>query len=69
MNKLAVGIREAAEMLSVSPRSIQNYLAAKLLASRKIGRRTVIPMRSLEAFFRSDQPSPITNSNGNGDVR
>jgi len=57
--KLAVSVREAAAMLSVSPRSIQNYVTAKLLPARKIGRRTVIPMRALEAFLRTDQPSPI----------
>jgi hypothetical protein len=56
--KLAVGIREAGQMLSVSPRTIQNYIAVKLLPSRKIGRRTVIPVRALEAFLRTDQPSP-----------
>jgi excisionase family DNA binding protein len=56
--KLAVDIREAAQMLSVSPRTIQNYIAAKLLPGRKIGRRTVIPVRALEAFLRSDHASP-----------
>ena len=56
--KVAVGIREAAAMLSVSPRSVQNYIAAKLLTARKIGRRTVIPMRSLEEFLRIDHTSP-----------
>ena len=56
--KLAVGIREAAQMLSVSPRTIQNYVAAKLLPACKIGRRTVIPVRALEAFLRTDHPSP-----------
>jgi excisionase family DNA binding protein len=57
--RLAVDIREAAQMLSVSPRTIQNYIAAKLLPARKIGRRTVIPIRALENFLRKDQPSPI----------
>jgi excisionase family DNA binding protein len=56
--KLAVGIREAAQLLSVSPRTIQNYIAAKLLTARKIGRRTVIPVRALEVFLRTDHPSP-----------
>ena len=45
-------------MLSVSPRTIQNYIAAKLLPARKIGRRTVIPVRSLELFLRTDHASP-----------
>ena len=55
---LAVDTREAARMLSVSPRTIQNYIAAKLLPARKIGRRTVIPVRALEAFLRTDHASP-----------
>lgn len=57
--KLAVSTREAAQMLSVSPRTIQNYIAAKLLPARKIGRRTVIPVRALENFLRTDHP-PLT---------
>jgi excisionase family DNA binding protein len=59
IEKLAVNIREAARLLSVSPRTIQNYLAAKVLPARKIGRRTVIPVRALEAFLRSDHASPL----------
>jgi excisionase family DNA binding protein len=55
--KIAVSVREAAAMLSISPRTIQNYIAAKLLPARKIGRRTVIPVRALEAFLRSDHAS------------
>jgi excisionase family DNA binding protein len=57
-NKLAVDIRSAAEMLSVSPRTIQNYIAAKMLPARKIGRRTVITVRALESFLRADQSLP-----------
>ena len=68
--KLAVGIREAAHLLSVSPRTIQNFLRGKRLGpARKIGRRTVIPMRALEAFLRSDQPSPVSKPGDNGDGR
>ena len=57
-HKLAVSTREAAQMLSVSPRTIQNYITAKLLPARKIGRRTVIPVKALELFLRSDHDSP-----------
>lgn len=57
-NKLAVSVRDAATMLSVSTRTIQNYISAKLLPARKIGRRTVIPVRALENFLRSDHASP-----------
>jgi excisionase family DNA binding protein len=58
MTKLAVGIREAAEMLSCSPRTIQNYIRSKTLPRRKIGRRTVIPISALQSFLRTDHPSP-----------
>jgi excisionase family DNA binding protein len=60
--KLAVNIRNAAQMLSVSPRTIQNYIAAKILPARKIGRRTVIPVRALEAFLRTDHAPPTQRS-------
>jgi excisionase family DNA binding protein len=62
-NKIAVSVREAAAMLSISPRTIQNYIAAKRLPARKIGRRTVIPFSALEKFLRSDQPSPVLKVN------
>jgi excisionase family DNA binding protein len=63
-DRLAVSVREAGRLLSVSPRTIQNYIHAKMLPARKIGRRTVIPVRALEAFLRRDQPSPFAESNG-----
>lgn len=55
--KLAVDLRSAAEMLSVSRRTLENYIAARRLPARKIGRRTVVLLKSLEAFLRADQPS------------
>jgi excisionase family DNA binding protein len=60
--KLAVDIREAAYRISVSTRTIQNYIRAKVLPARKIGRRTVITVRALENFLRRDQPSPVTET-------
>lgn len=62
--KLAVSVREASGMLSVSARTIQNYIAAKLLPARKIGRRTVIPVRALENFLRTDHASPVRPAEG-----
>jgi len=56
--RLAVDTKEAARMLSVSPRTIRNYIAVKLLLVRKIGRRTVIPVTELEAFLRTDHDPP-----------
>jgi excisionase family DNA binding protein len=56
--QLAVSTRDAARMLSVSRRTIQSYITTKVLRVRKIGRRTVIPVRSLEEFLQSDHASP-----------
>ena len=56
--KLAVGLREAAAMLSLSLRSIQNYIAARQIPARKVGKRTLILVRDLEKFLGKDQPSP-----------
>jgi hypothetical protein len=56
--KLAVSVREGAAMLSISPRSLQNFIAAKRIPARKAGRRTLILVRDLEAFLRRDHPSP-----------
>ena len=66
VEKLAVDIRTAAEMLGVSTRTLQNYIAAKILPARKIGRRTVILVSALKAFVRADQP--VANSRGDGHV-
>lgn len=60
--RLAVTIREAATMLSISPRSVQNYIREKKLPARKIGRRTVILVSALEIFLRRDHESPAVGS-------
>jgi excisionase family DNA binding protein len=57
--KLAVSVREAAALIGVSSRTVQNYISSKVLPARKIGRRTVILVRALEAFLRTDHASPI----------
>jgi excisionase family DNA binding protein len=62
-DRLAVDTREAARLLGLSPRTVQNYLRTKMLPSRKFGRRTLILVRSLQAFVRSDQPSPQVETN------
>jgi len=60
--KLLVTKREAASALSVSIRTIENFIRRKELAARKIGRRTLIPLTALEAFARRDHASPLDNN-------
>jgi excisionase family DNA binding protein len=54
MERLAVGVETAAEMLSVCSKTIRNLIACKQLPSKKIGRRRVIRVCDLEAFLRRD---------------
>jgi excisionase family DNA binding protein len=56
--KLAVNIQEAAAMIGVSVRTVQQYIAAEILPTKKIGRRRVVTVSALEEFLRSDHASP-----------
>jgi excisionase family DNA binding protein len=51
---LAVGIAEAARRLGLSPRTVATLIAKRELASRKVGRRRIIPVQELEAFLRKE---------------
>jgi len=57
LKPLAVSIAEGAGMVGVSKRTLENYIREKHIEVRKIGRRTVVLVKSLEAFLRADHPS------------
>jgi excisionase family DNA binding protein len=57
IDQLAVSPREAVDLVGVSLRTIQNYIRAKQLPARKIGRRTVVELRHLREFLRTDRGS------------
>jgi excisionase family DNA binding protein len=46
-SRQAVSVREAARLLSISPRTIHNYIAFKAIRTIRIGRRVLIPMKSV----------------------
>ena len=48
---LAVSVREAARLLSVSERSVWNLASNGKIKLRKIGRRTVLTIASINAFL------------------
>ena len=52
--RILVGKKTAARLLSISVRSIDNLLARKELTACRIGRRVLIPRRELERFAHSD---------------
>ncbi len=47
---LAVSIAEAARRLGLSTRTVATLVARRELLSRKVGRRTIIPISALKAF-------------------
>ena len=57
--KLLVGREEAAEMLSISRRSLDYLLAQKRLTFRRIGTRVLIPVSDLRRFSRADHPQRL----------
>jgi excisionase family DNA binding protein len=42
MPRQAVSVREAARLLSISPRTVQNYVGLKLIRTVHVGRRVLI---------------------------
>jgi excisionase family DNA binding protein len=54
---LLVSKRDAAALLSLCLRSIDNLIARKELPCRRIGKRVLIPYSALVAFARRDHPT------------
>ena len=65
MDKLLYSKKEASEILGVSTRTIENLIARKLLISRQVGRRRLIPCAALVQVARRDTPV-ITGGQGEG---
>jgi len=65
MDKILCSKREAAEILGVSVRTIENLISKKLLVSRQIGRRRMIPYAACLQLARRDTPV-ITGNDHHG---
>ena len=55
-DSILVSKRDAARLLSVSLRTVENLISRRELVVRRIGRRVLIPRRSLDQFARRDHP-------------
>jgi excisionase family DNA binding protein len=53
-DKILINRKEAARLLSVSLRSLDNLILCKELPTRRVGRRVLIPRRALELFAGRD---------------
>ena len=58
-DKLLVSQDEAAQLLSISRRSIEYLVATKRPFIRRIGTRALIPIEDVRRFARSDHPEPV----------
>ena len=47
--RVAVSVREAARLLSLSRRTIENYIASKAIHAVHVGKRVLVPMKSVNA--------------------
>ena len=52
--------KSAAVQLSISVRSLDYLIAAKRLATRRIGKKVLIPRGELLRFARGDHPEPVS---------
>ena len=53
-DRILITRKEAARLLSLSLRSLDNLIFYKELPTRRVGRRVLIPRRALEEFARRD---------------
>lgn len=54
---ILVSLKDAAALLGVCPRTVQNLVMSKQLKARKLGRRTLLCYRELEVFAQRDHPT------------
>jgi len=58
-DRLLVGRTEAAQLLSISKRSLDYLVANKHIAVRRIGARVLIPIADLKRYSRVDHPQRV----------
>jgi excisionase family DNA binding protein len=59
--RLLVGRREAADLLSISARALDYLVANRQLNTRRIGSRVLIPITELQRFARADHPGRLAS--------
>jgi excisionase family DNA binding protein len=63
MQPLAVDVREASYLSSLSTSTIRRYIRSGQLKAIRLGRRVVVSLESLEKLVR-EGPSPLNSVNG-----
>ena len=57
VQQLLFSKKQAAQLLAISVRTLDYMIASKEITVRRIGRRILIPLRSLQEFARRDHPT------------
>jgi excisionase family DNA binding protein len=52
--------KEVALALGISLRSVDHLIARRLLPTRRVGRRVLVPVTAIEKFAKEDHPFPLT---------
>ena len=63
-NRLLVGRREAANMLSISERALDYLIASKQLSVRRIGARVLLSTQELRQYAAGDHPGRLAMRTG-----
>lgn len=58
MEQLLLSKKDAAKALGVCVRTVENFIAAKQLIARRVGRRTLVPATEIRKFALRDHASP-----------
>ena len=57
--RLLVGRKEAASMLSISERALDYLIASKQLTAKRIGARVLLSTDELRRYAMGDHPAPV----------
>jgi excisionase family DNA binding protein len=61
MQKLAVGVIEAGEMLSIAPRTIRAWIKSGRIRAVRLGRRVLVPVSELHRLIQDRPPEPAND--------
>jgi excisionase family DNA binding protein len=53
------GVRSEAKLLSISQRALDYLIASRMLPTKRIGTRVLIPQQDLQRFARADHPQRL----------
>jgi excisionase family DNA binding protein len=65
--KLLISKKEAAQALSISVRSLEYLIARKELATRRVGKRVLVPLAVLHKFAQYDHTESLVPTPRPGD--